>query len=560
MRFLLLLGLAIAPFADAQRLAAVAPRLPGGVEGFAVEVPAGPDAGLAGFALTDGEGTWRFPEGAAPGRPVWVASDPAAWQRLGGPPALGYQGGRMEGNLRLADGGDHLALLGPDGRELDRVAWGNGTTLSHLSEGTVFLRDPAGGWMTPRIHRIGESSLDRPAFTVAALTLYASPDSSHAVLQGLMAGACRRLHLHVYELRSATLADGLAEARRRCPGLDLQVLVDGSPVGQTAAERHATADALARIEAAGGQAWTTRSVRYDDHHLKVLVADDAVAVQSENWVDAGVPPDPTHGNRGWGVVVHDRAAADWFAAWLAADRAAWDTERFGLDRFDPTFQGWPRAPAPRSGAYGPVQPPLRLEGSFTVRPLVAPDHTADPRSDPVAALVEGARTRVLAQQLDLGTRATNRLGWSTPDPYLEALAAAARRGVEVTVVAQGAFGAEPDGNLEALRTLAEAGAEARTFWREGTAALHNKGTIVDGAVVVGSLNANHHSRSANREAAVVLEGPGVADYYAALFASDLEGGARRRDPGVILRDLHAIPSAPVPILLAAMALVARRRC
>jgi phosphatidylserine/phosphatidylglycerophosphate/cardiolipin synthase-like enzyme len=195
-----------------------------------------------------------------------------------------------------------------------------------------------------------------------------------------------------------------------------------------------------------------------------------------------------------------------------------------------------------------------------VRPVVAPDHTADPASDPVVALVAGARERVLAQQLGIGTHASSPLGWSRPDPYLEALAAAARRGVAVTALVQQSFGPGDDGSRPALERLEQAGARVATFRREGVAALHNKGTIVDGAVVLGSMNANHHSRSANREVSLVLEGPGVAGYFAALFEADLAGGGAPREPGTILRDLKGIPSAPVPILLAALALVACRRC
>ncbi|HJQ92921.1 MAG TPA: hypothetical protein VJ874_01400, partial [Candidatus Thermoplasmatota archaeon] len=230
------------------------------------------------------------------------------------------------------------------------------------------------------------------------MTLYASPDSSFEVLSGLVAGARDRLHLHVYELRSAALADALVAAKQAHPGLDLQVLVDGNPVGAGQDDRHATADALRRIQAVGGAAVLAGNGRYDDHHLKVLVADDAVAVQSENWVPSGVPEDPSWGNRGWGVVAYDEPMADWFAAWMAEDRSAWDSQPFDLGSYDPLFKAPPRQ-APRTGSYGPSVPPLELAGPVRITPVVAPDHTQDPATDPIAAVAAQAKRRLDVEQL-----------------------------------------------------------------------------------------------------------------------------------------------------------------
>jgi phosphatidylserine/phosphatidylglycerophosphate/cardiolipin synthase-like enzyme len=576
---ILLALLVLLPVAGAHPLlVGVAPDLPGagpGDEGFAVGSAVAMD--LSGLRVTDGEGSWAFPAGTAlaANGTLWVTGNLTLWRHYGGPePAIALADGTGAGGLTLGNGGDDLRLVDQAGATLDAVAWGgsNATgmagSLGNASPGLVFLRDRTSAgwadsdreedWVTPRIHRIGESALDRPTFTTDRLTLYSSPDSSFGVLTGLIGNATERLHLHVYEFRHATLADALVAAKQAHPGLDLRVFVDADPVGQTAPERHATADALRRIQAAGGNVTLGGSGRYDDFHLKVLVSDGDVAVQSENWVESGVPEDPTTGNRGWGAVVHSAAMAEWFAAWLGQDRQAWDARPFDLASYDPLFAPPPRT-APRNGAYGPVVPATTLSGMFEVTSFVAPDHTQDPRSDPIAALVASAQRRVDMEQLDLATTAANGRGWRSEDPLHAALLDAAQRGVQVRVLAAAPFSATDEGNTAAMEALSVRGVQANVLQRPGIATLHNKGLIVDDTVVLGSLNANHHSRSANREVDLVLRGPGMAEWFENLFASDWTPPAPASDLGVVGRDLRGLPAAPVPMLLVALGLVAALR-
>lgn len=559
-----LLLLAAVPAGADPMLVGVGPDLPRGVE--AVAVGSDESWDLGGWRIEDGEGTVALPaRRLEAGRALWLANDATGWAALQGPgPAVAWN---ATGQFRLADSGESVSLLDPAGRTVDSFAWGEGDgAVRYTSERLLYLRDrgwpdtdqPA-DWTTPRAHRVGESAIPAASFTVGALTLYASPDSSHQVLSGLIAGARERLHLHVYEFGSLDLADRLAQAKRDNPALDLQVLVDSAPVGLTVPRRHAATQALLAIQEAGGRTFLGGHGRYDDHHLKVLVADDTVAVQSENWVDSGVPRDPTAGNRGWGVAVHDAALADWFASWMAQDRAAWDTQAFDAAAFDPTYTAPGQGP-PRSGNYGPIVPARRVEGSFRVAPLVAPDHTQDPRADPVAALVDAAKESVVVQQLDLATGASNHLGWSSADPLAEALARAAARGVDVRVQAATPFSAEDEGNRRELEWLRARGVQVQEIARESISTLHNKGLVIDGRVaVVGSMNGNHHSRSANREVTLVVEGADAAGWFAALFESDWSAATAPPDASVIGKDLRGLPGAPLPSLLAVAGVAAMLR-
>ena len=553
------------------------PDLGGAAEGdeaVAVADSRGTGLDLAGYTLADGEGAWTFPAGsrAGPGEVAWIVGNATAWAERGGAaPMAAWQGA---GVPRLGNGGDDVLLLDPAGHVVDAFAYGDGATagmagsVGYTSPDLVYTRlregglwrdtDDAGDWRTPRPHRVGESDLGAPTFMVEALTLYASPDSSFSVLRQMLASAEARVQLHVYELRSHALADLLVDAKARRPDLDLRVLVEDRPVGQEHRERSETAGQLQRIIDAGGDAVLAQRGRYAYHHLKVLVVDDAVAVQSENWVPSGVPKDPSWGNRGWGVVVHDADVADWMAAWMAADRTAWDAHAFDLASFDPLYDPQPRFHA-RAGEYGPVVPAQRIEGRFLLRPVVGPDAVHDPRHDPVAALVRSAERRVLAQQLDLSTESGNPLGWRGDDALLAALAATSA--ADVRVLAAAPFSADDTGNEVAIGWLGgqASGIDARLLDRPGIATLHNKGLVVDDAVVVGSINGNHHSRSMNREAALIVHAPEAAAYFAALFESDWAGAPSPRDPRVIPDDLEAMPSALWPSLLVVALLAAARR-
>lgn len=565
MRTAILVLLALPCVAGTPLLVAVVPDLPGssaGDEGFAVGCVGGCD--LAGFSVTDGESSWGFPVGTVvPAQGIlWVTGNRTAWDAHDGPgPVL-----EAAGLPRLGNEGDDLSLVGPEG-VVDSMEYGDGAPLDPPSSpGLVLLRRREGSgwqdigsaadWRTPRLHRIGESDLARRTFDVERLTLYASPDSSFQVLADLIAGASERLHLHVYEFRSAALADALVAAKRENPALDLQVLVDANPVGAGLDDRHYTADALRRIEAVGGVATLAGNGRYDDHHLKVLVADDAVAVQSENWVPSGVPEDPTWGNRGWGIVVHDAAAADWFAQWMGQDRAAWDSGPFDLGAYAPLFEA-PRREAARTGTHGPLVPPREITGRFRVTPVVSPDHTQDPSQDPIAALAAQASRRLDVQQLDLSVSGSNSLGWTGDDPLAAAVVTADGSGAAVRVLAAAPFSASDTGNRDSLAWLEDRGVAGATFDRSGLV-LHNKGIVADGAAVVGSLNGNLHSRAQNREVALIVESAEAADYYGALFDADWNGEGSPRDWSVPGKDLRGLPFAPWPTLLAILGVVASR--
>ena len=134
---------------------------------------------------------------------------------------------------------------------------------------------------------------------------------------------------------------------------------------------------------------------------------------------------------------------------------------------------------------------------------------------------------------------------------------------DVRVLAAPAFSATESetetSNPLVVARFTEVGVAARILERPGINTLHNKGIVADDAVVVGSMNGNHHSRSQNREVALIIEGTAVADYYATLFLSDWNPSPPPRDASVVQDDLASVPAAPWPTLFALLLVVVALR-
>ncbi len=569
----LALLLTLAPLCTAEHLllAAVVPDLPGpgpGDEAVALGATAG-SVNLDGWSLWDGQRRWPLPAiDIQPGALAWFVGNETPWMHYGGPePAAAWPAGA----LHLANDGDEVAILDATGTAHDVFSWGfghaAGAAVRTVSPGLVYQRNTEDGawvdadnpsdWVGPRMHRVGESSIAPAVFSVPEVTFYASPDATWSTLTGLVASARDRVHLHVYSLRSLAFADELAAAKLRHPELDLAVHVAGNALGTSEARREA-AQSLQRVADAGGVMTMAAGGRYAYHHLKVLVVDDAVAIQSENLVDGALATDGSWGNRGWGVVLHGAdSLADWFVDWMAQDRSAWDAVAFDQQLLNPL--GLPVYQLPPARGGHDAMPARRLDGPFTVTPVLSPDHTARNDDNPILAKIAAARHRVWTQQLQLNHEENNRLGWQRPDGLLVALLDAARRGVDVRVQVPGSGSVSSPATAAAVALLEETARaedlslEVRYFQRSSMPLLHNKGFIIDDALVVGSQNGNFHSRAANREVSVIVEGPGAADYHARLFVDDW-AGSNPRDWSVIAGDLQELPAPTAPLVFLALAM------
>lgn len=455
------------------------------------------------WSLSDGYHEAAIPANAS--GVVALSMDPAnATPLLDDETAVGAHGAHDDGagtpELRALD--DHFPLAASGDRvELRR----NGTAVAVVDyesapEGHRWRAD-WGEWR-PR----GYDARSATGTANATVRPFVLPDSPGMPVEPLR-GAEDRLLLAGYTLGSERVADLLVAAADR--GVEVRVLVEGSPVGGFSAR---SARLLDRVAAAGVEVRVLDGdpERFRFHHAKYAVADDRAVVLTENWKPSG-----TGGrtNRGWGVVTGTprsaaagETAADDLAALFRADAAAPDARSWEAFRADTEFHEGGAA----NGSY-----PTRFEApaprAADVELLTAPGNGADR----LVERIDAADDRVLALVPRTGG----------PDNRLvRALRRAAERGVDVHLLLSNAW-YDREENRALVEALADEPIEVAVAEPRGRyGKVHAKGVVVDDAAVVGSLNWNGGAATENREVLLAIEDEAVADFYARAYAADWRGG------------------------------------
>jgi len=470
-------------------------------EAVTLSVPPGTDLGR--FALDDGEDRLALPNRTVGGRVTLTAAPRAVANRTAN--GTSDPGTVVAVDLpALANGGEELRLL-VDDVTVDSV------TYRDAPEGEAYRPG------TGAFHPIGATRFPVRTTGGGPATAFVLPDSPGPPVATLRA-ADDRLLLAGYTLTSERVVDTLVAAARR--GVRVRVLVDGGPVGGIS---RAEARALDRLRAAGVEVRLVGGprARYDFHHPKYAVADDRAVVLTENWKPAGTGG---NGSRGWGVVTRD------------AETAAVLAETFRSDFGARGARPWPEV-RPRDGSFEPSSPanasyPTRFRARSvsvdSVEVLVAPDNA----ERAVVRRLDAAEESIRVLQATAG---------SPDQPFVRALVRAARRGVRVRVLLNGAWYAREE-NRAVVRVLDERAAregldlEAELAEPRGRyGKVHAKGVVIDGeTVVVGSMNWNNHSARENREVVLALESEGAARYFGRVFRADWRGGAWRLPVGLLV--------------------------
>ena len=456
-------------------------------------------------------------------------------------------------NFILANSGDEVILLDTEQNVVDVLIYGDSTyngpgwhgePVKRPSKGVYLTRqgprvvfegvvetewadtDTAKDWDTPVIRKLGSSNFDAGHFSFQSGTVFLMPDSGLEVLEEAIAASNSSILIHVYEFTSERLASQVANASKR--GVNVKILIDGEPVGgmstmsKAAAKLMQDSGASVKMVSKSNDVWGQK--RYAFIHCKYLVIDSSsVVVMSENLKDSGFPHPDREGNRGWGAQLHSAEGAAllsnlFFADWNATDVVDYPgwTGTF-IDFFS---NPWTRGLSPLD--IGPGTASLH----FT------PDCTLV--NDPVLTMVNLAQHTLYVQQFYIykwwGTRHDCEI--TRPNPYLEAVINAARRGVEVKVLLDATYynvekdnPRDNDDTVEYINRISKEESldmEARLVSPvQGFDKIHNKGMVADGQyVMVSSINWNQNSPCANREVALVIHSPEGAWYFQHSFKRD----------------------------------------
>ncbi len=399
---------------------------------------------------------------------------------------------------------------------------------------------------THRVELPGQSHfITRALKGVRAKVLATSaPDNNYKALIEAFADAKKRIRVSVYQLTNGHIADALVKAARR--GVKVTLWLEGSPVAGIPDQERALTDRLAK---AGAEVYFLASdskkkvkPRYRfDHSKYVLIDDNKVIIGTENYGRTGVPVDPSYGNRGWMVHIESRALYQQLdEVWQhdlrpgLRDVVGIDDEphdSYGLPYRDPGFK--PDDTIQR-GLYDAPEKPLLAHEKMDLELVLSPDTSLNENSA-IIGMIKGAKRSLYVQQNSVRRR-WGRLGDTAeeaPNLPLEAVVAAARRGVKTRVLLDGYWynvtGDDDRDNDDTARFLNELArkegldlsAKVINLQSVHVEKIHAKGVIVDGKeVFVGSINWSENSFKGNREVGVIVGNEKVAGYYARLFERD----------------------------------------
>jgi phosphatidylserine/phosphatidylglycerophosphate/cardiolipin synthase-like enzyme len=363
------------------------------------------------------------------------------------------------------------------------------------------------------------------------LRLSNAPTDDLALTVSSISSAQKSIFLNIYELSSPNIADALIE--RISAGIPVVILEEGSPVGglSTASKgiQNQLASAMGAAHARGCHLYvmsgSNRRFKFD--HAKYAVIDDEwLLLGSENYSPSGNPVAGSLGNRGWEVMIHDAQTAQSFKTIFLSDSA---TTHGDVKEVTATG-GVASAPLPTASSTG-------VGGVVTSADSVQMITSPNTSLSGLIGLIQNARSTIDIEQMTFDSHWT---GSATTSPLVDALIAAANRGVKVRVllndekVFMHTGQAVPVKNTTTIALLnTHAGILARTanLHAMGVDYIHNKGMLIDGTTtLISSINWDQNSIERNREAALALTSTQANAYYETLFNQDWSVSATAGTP------------------------------
>ncbi len=451
---------------------------------------------LAGWQITDGEGTVTFPSfSLQPGQIIWVTKTATTFTtEFGFAPDLEYGGDSdptvpdLSGTApAFANTGDEVILLDDSGQVVDAVVFeGGDTTITGWTgaaispytqgyfgvEGQVLYRkldqstglpvpdtDSASDWAQDPADSVNGQKIRYPGWDLehffqtykttasARLTYAVAPDNVYDAYVAEINQATTSIYIEGYSFTNPAIADALIAKLQQ--GVQVKILLEEEVVNGIDDQEKWICQ---QLEANGGECWfmfndDANGVhdRYNFQHAKFTLIDNALLMTgSENLNISSMPfddkSDGTWGNRGVyiitdapGLVAH---ALDIFQRDLDPANHA-DVRRWNAATDSPpaTF-----VPSYASGgtAY-PVQAasPLTLNGAFSFEVVQSPDNSLRTTDSLIGMVARaGAGGVVLVEQLYEHTfwGPTTSDPATDPNPRLEAYIDAARRGAMVRIL------------------------------------------------------------------------------------------------------------------------------
>ncbi|PTT77366.1 hypothetical protein DBR42_25265 [Pelomonas sp. HMWF004] len=362
------------------------------------------------------------------------------------------------------------------------------------------------------------------------LKLHISPDAGWPCLSEFLGKTEERLVIGMYDFGAKHILDAILAK----PALKELVLVmqRGESIG-TGTKRDDLADAEVAKQLSdqfGSKfhfGWVKLGIKNgwvaNSYHIKVAVRDSkAFWLSSGNWQSSNQPTDNLKGstdyralrkyNREWHAVVEHPGLAKTFEAYLRND-----LKKGSAPDFVEAVAALPNIAVPMleslAAGVGPNAryfEPLDVDEVVKVTPLLTPDNYFDAAIE----LVRSAESEILLQNqtFNAPTEHQDKLA------ELVGLLLEKQREIPVRIVFRVLMESDARSNLEALVDM---GFDPDQIQVQSN--LHTKGIIVDGTkVMIGSQNISASGVSINRDASLLFEHEGIAQYFREIFEHDWE--------------------------------------
>ena len=478
-------------------------------EGFAITNYGSP-VDMKGYTVADGEGTVSFTSSFTIYRNETVyfcKSEVPCWFEMDRVILYGSYGVTMKG-FALADSGDDLYLMNGD-EIIDSFVYGtvkgikggwNGDPFGKISKKHIAIRtslkdtDSSADWTDTVLGRtdFGEKTFD------AMVTPFSFPDDYLPLFDALQ-DAESGIDISIYLISHPKVVSSLIGSLEN--GVRVRILIEGSPAGGVNSQE---IRALKTLEVKGAEIRVMKQIdgyrAYSYIHSKYAVIDGIrTIITSENWQESSFSS-----NRGWGAVIQSSGFASYMNEVFESD---FSRQNDVVD-FDSLF------PTAQKDVYERYQPVSIEKKAYkaTVQPVISPDNSYDS----MRSFILSADERVYSEQLEVD------YSWldeeDTPISWMMKVSGKADCRLLVDVTFDDRNDGEYTDGYGLIDYLQQTDIQCRSPVFSGMS--HNKGVIADDTVWIGSINWTYTSFKDNREAAVIVDSPEVADYFAGLFLSD----------------------------------------
>jgi phosphatidylserine/phosphatidylglycerophosphate/cardiolipin synthase-like enzyme len=379
-----------------------------------------------------------------------------------------------------------------------------------------------------------------PLTTTTTITAVVSPNAGFATLEKFLAGAKKSLVIGMYDFTSASILkdfkNDLGSPRT------LQMVLDNPILNPTADQ--SDAQTVAGLEASLGSrakiVWALdRSNKFVSvwmfpyaYHIKVIVRDGTSFWLSSGNLNNSNEPNPasppSHEDRDWHVIIEDPQLAKTFEAYLNQDfvsaaanqnpappavseALAEANAKLAFDTNPP-----PPPPSPKPNAKQAVPAQTFTNIPVTITPVLTPDNLPNSTTrqylSTMTKFISNAKKSLFIQLQYI--EASKGTGFY--DDLLQTIADRVKAGVDVRLIED-----QTNGEKWAEKMKSSGVDLTANIRLQASPSVHNKGFIIDSSiVVVSSQNFSPAGVHDNRDAGVVIENPGIAQYFEPVFLSD----------------------------------------